>query len=371
MSAFLSALSRVAEAQGNAALSNQDLQRQLSDPLRLEQIKEANLRLQELQKQIGRENLPKFGGVIPLPSGGSGAIMVDPSTGQPSVKPLVSVDSADYDALAKQAISDMPDDVQKEASDVYTNTKAAKGPVEALRALNPFLARQPRTITTKSLMGPDGVQHSYVLDENGNKIKDLGPVGTSKPASLVDRYNQAVASGDKKAATSLAAQIRSEYDLTHPYAQEQATQRTEQAALMRMQKADAAAKPYTQIVSAADKGLQAAAEQTGPGDVAFLMSFVDATRPSVFRFSPTEIDLIKNARAMGGANLTAAILRAKGGLLFTPSQRTQMINALMKAKQQANRMATETYKRYGVAAPSFVDSGTGASAPPPGTVPIP
>lgn len=372
MGAILGALARVAEAQGNASLYNQDLQRQLSDPLRLAKIQEANLQLQEMRKQMGREDQPQFKGFVTLPDGSIKGAFIDPKdpAGKLTFQDIAKVDPNIIQRQADSIIAALPADKQTVAKSLW-GAYAARGSYDKGLAALDSLARQKTSITTKNLMGPDGVQHTYSIDpDTGEKLQDLGITGSAKTTSLVDDYNRAVASGDKVKAKSLAAQIRSEYDLTHPYAATEAGMREEQASLMRMTKADAAAKPYTQIVTAADKGLQAASEQTGPGDVGFLMAFIDATRPSVFRFSPTEIQLIKNARAMGGANLTAQILRAKAGLLFTPTQREQMVAALMKAKEQARNMATETYRRYKVDPPSFV-SGDGSAAPPPGAAIVP
>ncbi|HEV2521032.1 MAG TPA: hypothetical protein VGT24_01515 [Candidatus Acidoferrales bacterium] len=163
MAALLGALSRVAEAEGNASLYNQDLQRQLNDPLRLAQIKEANLRLQELQKQMGREDLPAVKDVITLPDGSTAAVMIDPKSGQPTIKPLSTVDSNSYDSLAKQIIGGLPQPDQARAQDEYTLGKTARGPIGGIAALQSFVAKTPRVLKNDYSKIADGV----ITDTNG------------------------------------------------------------------------------------------------------------------------------------------------------------------------------------------------------------
>ena len=93
--------------------------------------------------------------------------------------------------------------------------------------------------------------------------------------------------------------------------------------------------PYQDVLDNVDEAKEFAAQKTGYGDYGLVMKFVDATKPKTgFKFNQTESGQIYGARSIAD-KFRVAYESGKTGTLLSPTQRTQILEALDVPKNAA------------------------------------
>jgi len=365
MGAILSALGHLAEETGSADLYKQELARQQNDPERLNRIAEQQLQLQELRKRIAQSGLPQTKDVITLPDGSTAAVMLDPNTGQPSLKILNKPDTTGYDSLAQNIISTLPQADQARATAEYTLGKADKGPAGGIAALQSFVAKTPASTKNPKVLFNGGVPYA-AQDPNTGEVyydqatmpKDIAGEFAAAKKSYQDRLDQqqkVMAQRFGEAAAQQARAFQERRDMT-------------------------AAKAATDAVVAQQRlndSLDAAKDHTNANDQVILENFMQLSfgiQPRGIRGSPQWFDqMLKTAQGSLGQQWAARIKALEGGGLLTDDARSALIKSIQFLAKNRADAATTMAKTVD---PSFqmpqiaMPQGTGEPPPPPGTQPI-
>ena len=105
------------------------------------------------------------------------------------------------------------------------------------------------------------------------------------------------------------------------------------------------------VVRSYHEGVELASQRTGPGDYGLTMRFVEATKPSSgFRFTNTELQLIKNSRSLLDS-AQANVGHMTKGTLYDDKQRQQMLD-VMKVRATMDN-ARKTWVQEGNDASKF------------------
>jgi hypothetical protein len=256
---------------------------------------------------------------------------------------------------------------------IEQNTKTGEQRVSTIGATTKDPAAKNPTF--ESVVGPDG---------KTEELDTVGPNGLTRPDgshnSNPQRYEKPA---DVKPVEDLQRQLATEEALPNPDPKKvanlqkrlkdlnpQAEQNTQTRVVefntnqqtKQQVAADKAAAPYQNVLQAGEEARSYAAEHTGPGDYALMLSFVDATKPKTgFRFTTTEQHIIQSARSLAqGAE--AAYLGGKTGELFTPQQRQQMLSVIAIHEREA----TKYLKAHGYTVDTGTDAGStdNAGGPP-------
>ena len=326
MSALLSALGNLAEAYGSASVYNQDIQRQLTDPERLNRIKEQNLQLQEMQRQL---KTPAFKDIIQLPSGATAAVMVDPVTNQPSLKILNQPDTGNYDSLAQSVIAQLPEADQKRAQAEYQLGKMSGGPQAAIKALEGFVSKTPAATKNPKVLFNGGVPYA-AQDPNTGQIyydtatmpKDIAGEFAAAQKSYKDRLDQQEKVMQQRIGAAAAAQARA----------------------FQERRDLAGAKAATDAVVAQQRlqdSIDASKDHTNANDQVIVENFMQLSfgiQPRGIRGSPQWYDqMLQTARGSLGDVWAAKINALRGGGLLDEASRQSLLQSIsFLAKNRAD-----------------------------------
>ena len=345
---------------------------------------QARLQLQELQQRINEGKNPKVIGESTSPFGGFQIALQNPD-GTISYKNVGQVSTPqDFTNSIGAAMGTLPQNVQARIKPTIDSYLAVKDYKSALGVIAKEQANAAKPPTAPKVNFVEGVPYSITQTDPATGIENTWTkdnIGTA-PSGIQSLWTQAqaahkTASQEKINESRAKEQAKYTSDDVTSFAQQLAADGNTAAvpsairgqvytymrkngipvppSLVRMRAADAAAKPYLAAMTALDKGVQGAAQDSGAGDVALMMSFIDATRPSVFRFSPSEITLIKNATSASGIFKNYET-KALTGKLFNTDQRKQMLETMKAAADQARIQGVQVYKRYGVPVPPELQS---------------
>jgi hypothetical protein len=300
------------------------------------------LQLQELQQRIKQMSQPRYEGTVTTPGGGLGAVMLSPSTGQPSLQTLQSgtdrnsVKQRILEMAAKAPTPEYKTNLEQIAKDVDLSQDPLKELERAESISGQAAGKTPRSWSpvrgvgglfagVKSPEGIDYFSEETIPDPQGKALfRSLKDTEARYLKHQQEMYLLAKAREKNQDENKLFSQFIAAKKLLAP--------------IERIEDVGGRAKTYVD-------------NPTGPGDVALLSTFVEATKPANgFRWTQQEVNLIRGSRGLvEGAQ--ARVQSGFTGILFENEQRKIIGGILQRASQLAKQKKADLMVQLGKMSP--------------------